>query len=320
VNKYSLAGPTAAYVKIIPDNKGQIVVHGGTSCVNLGQGSSTALSQIVAEEFRIPIGRVNLTVSDTAVTPFDTGTFSSRVTFHAGNAFRLACKDAVAQIFKAASDFLGVDAGQLETEKGIVYVKSEPDRSISIADLFNSFGESGFYWRKAGEIVGRALYEGGLKEDGGWAASFFTHCANGIEVEVNVETGEIRIIQIASAVEVGKAINPLMARGQMYGGIAMGCSTTLFEELIQTQDGTRNSHLADYKLATSCDLPTAGNIKVILMEQNPHRSGPYGAKGIGEVPVVGIAPAIANAVQAATGIRVTSLPITTETLCNFMSD
>ncbi|MFC1867834.1 xanthine dehydrogenase family protein molybdopterin-binding subunit [Thermodesulfobacteriota bacterium] len=282
----------------------------------LGQGSTTVLAQIAAEEFCTSIDKVSMVFTDTAITPFDHSTVSSRSTFHAGNALRLACQDAKRQIFEMASERLGVPADLLDIREWTVYVKGE-DRSMKVAELFAPLG----FVLKGGEIIGSGTFNGPMESEdaetgqGKRVVTYFTYGAQAVELMVNVETGQVRIIRAGASFDMGQPINPKLCEGQMEGGLGMGIGGALYEEVVLEKGAVLNPNFQDYRLPSSLDLPTRGEV-TSMIAAIPHREGPFGAKGFGEAVLVSVAPAIANAVYNATGVRIKDLPITRGKMIN----
>jgi len=314
-NKYSIV-PTAAaaIVKVHADG----LVELRTSTVDLGQGSSTIFSQMIAEEFKVPVSKVRVLNPDTDITPFDLGTSSSRSTFNMGNAIIKACADAKRQLFELAAKELEAHVDDLETADSRVFVKGSPARGIEIKDLFIPMVIGGYTLKEGAEIIGKATYYlPGVMPDpetgaSSRPASFYMFVAQAAEVEVDTLTGKIRIVRIVTANDCGKAINPMMVEGQQEGGVlSMGIGSALLEEVIIDNGVMLNPQLADYKIPTTLDCPILDNYKSAIIE-TPHRDGPWGAKGVGEGTMVCSAPAIANAIYDAIGIRFHDIPITPE--------
>ncbi len=314
-NKYSLV-PTASasIVKIREDE----MIELRCSVVDIGQGSNTIFSQIVAEELRIPVERVIMPHPDTLITPYDQFTGSSRATFGMGNAIRLACADLKRQLFDLASPELEANPDDLETAAFKVYVKGSPEKSIKIRDLFIPMVLSGRVLPQIGELLGKATYylpgvmpdpETGQSER---AAAFYIFTAQAAEVEVDIETGKIKVSKFVTACDCGRAINPMNVEGQIEGGaLSMGIGSALMEEIVMDNGQVLNPTFVDYKIPTSTDVPTLENTKSIIVEE-PHREGPFGAKGVGEGVLICSAPAIGNAIYDAIGIRFKEIPITPE--------
>jgi CO/xanthine dehydrogenase Mo-binding subunit len=314
-NKYSGA-PSASCAVVKINYEGNAIVY--TATVDIGHGSNTIFAQIVAEEFGIPIGKIKVINPDTSISPFDATTSSSRATFSMGNAIRMACHEARRQILEQGAKILMANPSELDLKNGEIFLASDNRRKIRIADLFVPLTLSGWALREGGEISGKAtFYEPGVKPDPETGQSsrptlFYMPTAQAAEVEVNVETGQVKVTNFVSAVDVGKAINPMNVEGQILGGaLSMGIGTALYEELLMEQGRILNPTFVDYKIPSALEVPSPGNVKAIIVE-DPHRQGPFGAKGVGEASLVITAPAISNAIFDATGIRFKDIPITPE--------
>lgn len=292
-----------AMVKINEDGSAAII----TGVVDQGAGQYSVLAQIVAEVLSIHIEAISVVAADTETTPFEQAVGASSATYRVGNSARLAAEDARRKLLRLASTRLEAPPEALELKGGRVFIKSMPDRGLPLANLaaiaINSPG---------GQIIGQA---GELKEaflsfqipykDEIDTASYSTHLA---EVEVDPDTGKVKVLRYFAAHDVGFALNPQSVKNQIEGGIAFGLGYALTEQLILHQGKTLNNNLTDYKLP---DFTTIPPIDMAIIEV-PSRFGPYGAKGVGEPPVIPVAPAIANAVYDAVGVRITELPITAE--------
>ena len=280
-----------------------------SGATEIGQGLMTVLAQVCAEELGVKLESIKAVIGDTGTTPFDDGAYGSRLTEHAGNAVRLAAKDAREQILKAAARWLEVSEDDLDTKEGRIFVKGSPDRGISLSELSLKLHRS-----DPGPILGRGSYFGGGKgysevagrkerEEWGWK-----YGVTGVEVEVDTETGAIKILKVVSAHDVGFAINPHLVEGQIEGTVVMGLANFLLEEM--QFDGGRvvNPTFMDYGFPTALECPPV--VSIIVEKHN--QEGPFGAKGVGELPIVGIGAALANAVYDAVGIRIKTSPITPE--------
>jgi CO/xanthine dehydrogenase Mo-binding subunit len=314
-NKYSIV-PTAsaAIVKVHPDG----LIELRTSTVELGQGSNTIFSQMIAEEFNVPVSMVRVLNPDTDLTPFDLGTASSRSTFNMGNAIRKACKDVKQQMFELAAKELGSAADELDTEDSRIFIKGSPEKSLHVSELFIPMVIGGYTLKEGAEILGKAtFYLPGITPDPETGhserpASFYMFVAQAAEVEVDTQTGKVRVLKMVTANDCGKAINPMMVEGQQDGGVlSMGIGSALLEEVITDNGVMLNPQFADYKIPTTLDCPDLDNYKTAIIE-TAHREGPWGAKGVGEGTMVSSAPAIANAIYDAIGIRFHEIPITPE--------
>lgn len=303
---------SVALVKVQPDGTLDLWI-GGTE---IGEGTYTVMSQIVAHEFRTSIDRVRVALPDTTYSPFDPGAFASRQTFILGNAVIKACVDAKMQLFSKAALMLDSSSDQLEMQEGTIYVRDDSSRRMSIEDLFRGKTRMGPYLEDLGEFIGRGSWGVSISEVGGKAEKSddgrtevsVTSSAAAALVSVNRETGHIRPLRLVVAVDVGRAINPTLALEQIRGGAFMGLSTALAEELVTESGRIVNPDYKDYKILSALD---ACVLEPLLIEK-PSPEGPYGAKGIGEIPTVSIASAIGNAVCNATGVRFRDLPLTAE--------
>jgi CO/xanthine dehydrogenase Mo-binding subunit len=261
------------------------------STVDMGQGSDTAMAQIAAEVLRVPAESVRVIHSDTDVTPFDMATLGSRSLFHMGNAVRLAAEDAVQKI------------DLLRKELGLA-------ADVSIPDLFKKkFG------MRAGNVMGTASFNppytppdaNGLTDN---ATPFWMVGGTGVEIEVDTETGRVRIARLVNVADVGTPINPKIVESQLSGAAIMQLGFTLFEKMLFDADGQlRNASLAEYKIPGLLDLPGEIINEAVGAVQ---KSGPFGAKGVGESATFGLSPAVANAIQDAVGVRLTELPMNAE--------
>jgi CO/xanthine dehydrogenase Mo-binding subunit len=276
---------------------------------DVGQGANTVLSQICAHELGIPIEHVTVKGPDTDVSPFGIGAIASRVTMVAGNAVIKAAREAREKLLQMAAATLEVAVADLTIEDGMIHVVGVPGKNVSVAEaaqlhLFRAGGES---------IYTRGSYDppstrADPKTHYGNISSAYTFAVQTVEVEVDTETGQVRLIDGFCADDCGKALNPMAVEGQAYGAMTQGIGGALYEGF-QFQDGCLvNADFADYTMPTAESIP---GLRSTLVESNdPY--GPYGAKGSSETAVAPTAGAIANAVYDAVGVRINSLPITPE--------
>ncbi|MDE2766307.1 MAG: xanthine dehydrogenase family protein molybdopterin-binding subunit [Chloroflexota bacterium] len=289
---------SGAFVRLHAD--GSATVHVGTT--EIGQGSRSALAQIAAEELRLPLSSVRVIASDTDAVPYDRSTGASRSTTLAGLAVHDAAADARAQMEDAAARYFETFAEQVALAEGSASFEGE---SISYGALIGQvFGGAG------GEIVGRSAItpdhpSGKLAED----PVFWEVSMGFAEVEVDTETGRVRVLRYTSVADPGKAINPAQVEGQDEGAAMQGVGHTLFEEMRYEEGQLMNPNLIDYRVPTFGDLPD--EFHTVLLERGDG-PGPYGAKGVGEGGIVAVAPAVANALFNATGARIRDLPLTPE--------
>jgi len=296
---------SAAFVKINEDGTLEIL----SSTTEVGQGSETVLCQIAAEELGVPLAWVRKATPDTAFTPYDTSTTSSRSTFHMGNAVKFAAADAKEQIVKLAAEILEANPDDLQIKEGNVFVTGVPAKALSIAQVLrHHFGSSG-------TVLGKGWYFPELEVKAEYFSDFMIFWilgSQGVEVEVNTQTGEVNILKIYAAMDVGKAIHPSNCEGQIEGGVSMGVGFAMYEEFMFKDGHVLNQNFLGYKLPSILEMPETESIIVECY----HKEGPFGAKGPGECTNVATPPAIANAIYDAVGVRIKNLPITPDKILN----
>jgi carbon-monoxide dehydrogenase large subunit len=296
---------SSAVVKFNED--GTVVVLTGTP--DVGQGSRTTLAQIAAEELGMKFEDIWVDLPDTDLSPVDLyGANATRITYVAGNAVKAAAADAKDQILKRAAEKWSLKPECLEIIRGEVFERGNPE---PLGDLHELIMEM---HRPLGlTVIGKGSYHTtGVPLDPETGQShvvdLFLFATQIAEVEVDRDTGLVKVLNIWSAHDVGKAINPTNVEGQIEGGIQMGLGFALTEEIVREKGKTLNPSFLDYKLFTALDMP---KIKPIIVEV-PEPLGPFGARGIGEATTIPTAAAIANAVFNAVGVRVKELPMTAE--------
>ena len=305
---------SSAIVKFNEDGTVNIL----STASDIGQGAMTALAQIAAEELGMPVECFKTNLPDTDYTPYEWQTVASRITYSAGNAVLLAARDARRQLEATGSAVLGVAADSVELRDGFAYEKNNPDNRVAVKDI--AMGVLLPQGAVGAPVVGRGQFipagltgldpETGQETEGGKGpAPFYTFGAQVADIEVDTETGEIVVKKITAAYEVGRVINQAMCVAQVQGGILQGLSSALFEQLIMENGKPLNNNFVDYKIAAAADTP---EMDIVLLETSPQPDGPFGAKGIGEPTMVPTAPAIANALYDAIGVRIKDLPLTAE--------
>jgi len=295
--------PASAFVEILAD--GTAIVLSGAA--DIGQGSDTVLVQIAAEELGISIEEVCIVSADTGVTPESGHTSASRQTYISGNAVRSAAREAKRVLLESAAEELETSVEELVAQGGKIYPSKEPDRWLSIREVAGRCRREGLLAIGSGFFNPQTTKldpETGQGEPYATYA-FATHIA---EVEVDTETGQVEILRIVAAHDVGKAINPRGIAGQITGGIAMGIGFALMEEFRLQQGASETVSLETYLIPTIQDIP---EIAFIVVEEQ-EETGPFGAKGVGEPAMIPTAPAIVNAIYDAIGVRITELPVTPE--------
>ena len=290
-----------AIVKV--DESGQVTLISGSS--ELGQGSETALAMIVAEEIGVPIESVQVVNSNTDIKPWDVGVHASRTTFVAGNAARMAAAAARDKILETAADLLEARPCDLRVRDGVVEVADEPERRIDFGRAVRRR-----LLREEGSVVmATAFYDPPThhqdKEYRGNISAAYGFGAHVAEVEVDPGTGMVRLLNLWTAHDVGRAINPMSCEGQIEGGAAMGVGLALSEELVMFDGQIAAPNLHDYGLPTSVDVPRT----VVNLVETIDPLGPFGAKGVGEGGIIPPPAAIANAIADATGVRPREYPM-----------
>lgn len=296
---------TSAIVKMNMDGTATVA----TGAMDMGQGLRTVMSQIAAEELGLEPDDIAVVIGDTDLTPFDVGIFGDRGTHTAGRAVKMAAEDAKNQILNAAAAAMGLDVSKLEVRDKKVFDRTSPDRFLQFRDLLG-----GGQYKKGGPVIGKASLN--LTEQAfdpnivrGAASKMFstytfaTHIA---EVEVDPRTGAVKVIKVTAVHDCGTVINPDGLKGQIIGGLATGLGYALYEDVVIENGQVKNPSFLEYRPPTSLDMPV---VEFDTVEEFDTK-GPFGAKGVGNVSVINIAPAIANAIENAVGIRVRSLPIT----------
>jgi CO/xanthine dehydrogenase Mo-binding subunit len=289
----AVISPTTSVANVNIAADGSTTLLCGT--VDMGQGSDTAMAQIVGEVLDIPADSVRVVPRDTDVTPYDMGTLGSRSLFHMGHAVQRAAEEARDKI------------------KALAREVGEPEGSNTpLPELFKKR-----YGMQAGNIVGTGIYKPdyvppdpttGLTPN---ATPFWMCAASGAEVEVDTETGHVRILHLINVVDCGRPLNPRIVETQISGASLMQLGFTMFEKMHIDAGQVTNASLADYKIPGILDVPAMMENEAVDAHQS---NGPFGAKGVGETATFCVSPAIANAIEDACGVRLTELPLNAETV------
>lgn len=302
---------SAANIRLLEDGSVEL----WTAATDPGEGIHTVLAQIVAEGMQVPVESVRMVVSDTDLTPVGTGASGSRQTSQMGMAVKLACDDLRRKMVAVASRKWGVEQEAFSFHGGKL-ILAGGGREIEYSELFSPGPMGGSYIPGEATLIGQGFWRpktGEIDPETGQcstekAVAYYTPVAQAARVAVNIETGVVRVDEYIGAVDVGKAINPMNVLGQNEGAISMGLNGTIQEEMVLLNGRVVNPDLKDYKLQNIMDAVPITSI--ILENYNP--DGPYGARGCGEAPISPVAPAVANAVFNAVGVRLYDLPITAE--------
>ena len=283
--------PTTSMAIVNVNADGSVIVHCSTT--DMGQGSDTVMAQIVAEVLGVGVDKVIVIHPDTDVTPYDMSTLGSRSTYHMGHAVRLAATEARDKLAEMAKE-LGLPEGT----------------NAPVDELFRCK-----YGMQAGNVIGSGSFIPPYKptdHDTGQspeATPYWMIGATGIELSVDTETGHVTIERLITVADLGTALNPEIVATQLSGAAIMQLGFTMSEEMIYDAGQVTNANLADYKIPGFFDIPPVMENVVVEAEQ---KSGPFGAKGVGESGTFGVSPAIANAVDDAVGVRITEMPLTPE--------
>jgi xanthine dehydrogenase molybdenum-binding subunit len=277
-----------------------------TGATEIGQGSETVLAMIVAETLGVPLERVDVVNSDTAIKPWDVGAHASRTTFIAGNAARLAAEKLRTRLLAMAAVELEAPAERLGSREGWIFVEGEPARRIA----YDRAARAGHLREHGRTLVAEAFYDPPTamldKDLRGNVSATYGFAAQAVVLDVEEATGAVRVRRIVSAHDVGRALNPLAAEGQIHGGIHMGLGYALSEHLVVRDGQILTASFMDYAVLKAEDMPEL----VVRLIESAEPEGPFGAKGLGESGVIPVSAAVANAVKDAIGVRFTELPIT----------
>jgi len=296
-------GSSGVYVKINPD--GSVTLN--TGAVEIGTAALTGAAQVLAEALGVDLADITVISGDTSSTPFDFGAQGSRTAFAVGNACRAAAVELERKLFELA-------AAHLKTTEDALALRDKhvvgPGGRVSLAELARQSQVTGGGMIAHGTFIAPGTPYDTKRVEGHVYPAFHSPSfhAHAVDLSVDPETGEVTIHKYVVAQDVGFALNPTYIEGQIEGGVAQGLGQTLSEEIVYRDGRVLNANLTDYKMPTTLDVP---RIESILVE-HPGRVGPFGAKGVGEPPNIEPPAAVANAIAAAVGARITSLPITAE--------
>jgi CO/xanthine dehydrogenase Mo-binding subunit len=277
---------------------------------DLGQGLKTVAGQIAAEALGVPLESITVDTGDTDSAPHCMGTFASRGTHRVGNAVIMAAHEAKQALLDVAAEELEAAAEDLDVHDGIVYVKGAPGREISVFDVALAA-----HFKYGRTISGRGIFlkpKSDVDPETGACDPDSTeaHATTVADVEVDTDTGEVTVLKLASAYEVGRQVNPAMVEGQITSGAVMGMGHALMEAVYPAYPAAEpHAHgFSDYLIPTVKDVP---EIESVVLEY-PSANGPYGVKGVGEMTANSPIPAIVNAIYDAVGVWITDLPVTPE--------
>ncbi len=305
---------SAAFLKFNEDASMNILVSG----MEIGQGYLTVLAQIAAEVLQVPPDKIRVETPDTDRNPYEWQTVASHVTWSCGNAVKNAALDAREQIFDLIERALDQQRDSLYMDDECVKSKTDKDFCLPLKDFIIEGIQKPDGTYRGGPIIGRGTFmpefSSALSDpetsQGGKPNVHYTVGAAAIKIELDKQTGKIRIPKVVLAVDCGKALNRDLVNGQITGGLLQGIATVLYEDMrFDAKGKLLNANFSDYKIPTAMDIPD--EVVPVIIE-TPQPDGPYGARGMGEHTMIPAAPIIANAVEDAIGIRIKSMPITAE--------
>jgi CO/xanthine dehydrogenase Mo-binding subunit len=297
------AFPSSAVAKLNADGSLNVL----TGSVEMGQGALTALAQIAADEVTLPVSRVRVSTPDTAVTPWDQMSAASRTTNNMGKAIRFAVVDVKKQLLEMAAQRLEISVDDLDVVGGTVQPKGSPDKALPFAAILGP--------ARIGNLLGRGSFQAVSHldlEGQGIGSSQWHPAVCAAEVEVDIETGRVRILKMHMALYVGRMINPLQCELQVEGAATFGIGQSLFEEILWDENGNlTNPNLSDYMVPSILDLPPQFDETVLETDTTE-------VHGIGETSLPSVMPAVGNAVSRAIGVSLPNLPLTPEKVLRAM--
>jgi len=310
IGNTGLPNPAGAVVDWLDDASVNLMV----GCADIGQGSDTVLAQIVAEELGISYENVTVVSADTMVTPDGGASSASRQTYISGNAVRLAAIEAKKIPLEEAGIMLKQDRANLTFKDGMVWANGQPT-GVTVKAVLASCRMKGKLTLGSGWFNPETT---GLDLETGYSSPYATYAfaTQVVEVEVNTGTGQVEVLKIIAAHDLGRAINPVLVEGQIEGGTSMGVGYALMEEVITARGKIQNPNFSGYLIPTVLDVPEVTSILI----EDAEPTGPFGAKGVGEPSLIPTAAAIANAVFNAIGVRIFSLPITPEKVLSALTE
>jgi len=302
IGKTGIPNPSTVWLELLDNGKANLY----TGCADIGQGSTTILRQIAAEELDLPLEDISIITADSQLTPDSGLTSASRQTYITGKATQNACKRAKEILFKEVAEFFKTRIDNLKLKEKIIYDKNNPSNCFPLKDAIIQYRKKGVL-----QLIEGYFNPKTTKLDEKLQGSPYGTYASGTQlavVEADIETGQVKVLKIIAAHDVGKAINPLNVEGQIEGGCVMGMGQALLEEFVIKKGKVITSDLAEYLIPTALDAP---EIETVIIEKE-EETGPFGAKGMAECTNVPTMAAISNAISDAIGTRMKNLPITAE--------
>lgn len=299
--------PDASRARVCFNDRDELEVYSGA--VEVGQGLLNMIAQVAAQETGVPLEQVRVIAADTALTPESGSSSATRQTYFTGSAVRMACSELREHLFDVAQNRLGVHPLDIRIENGILFEAARPENRVPLGDVLAEARRRGVPLEAAALFKPRTVEE--HPETGLSPRAFITYLfgAHIAQVLVDTETGQVKVERYIACHDVGRAINPVQVEGQIQGGVAQGIGMALMEEVLMNQEGRMlNAGFTDYILPSLGDVP---EIEAVILEHDDP-GGPFGARGIGEPPLIGVCPAIAGAIRDAVGLWVRETPATSE--------
>jgi nicotinate dehydrogenase large molybdopterin subunit len=305
--------PNPGFARIEAKDSGEFTLYLG--CGDMGQGSATTMTQIVAEVLQSTPEKISLLIGDTDLCP-DSGTSTaSRVTYVVGRSVQLASEDLRDLLCKSAASLLGINVDDVLLDKGFLFASESPARRVPVSEVIEKMKKDGLAPVGTGEFNPETIPLD-PKTSQGSPYGTYAFATQGALVSVDTDTGEIEVLDIVACHDVGKVVNPINVSAQIEGGVSMGVGYGLMEEVLLKEGAIQNPRFREYYVPTALDLPEVTS----LLVESEEPTGPFGAKGVGEPALLPTAPAILNAVAVATGIRVKEIPVTSEKLWKLLKE
>lgn len=297
--------PDTSRARVRFSDAGRLEVY--TGAVEVGQGLLQMAAQIASQEVGVTLDLIDVIAADTAITPEAGSSSATRQTFFSGNAIRLAANEMRLQLLDIAGAMLRVHPDELDLAGNYLFSREHPENRLPISEVVEAGRKRGHSLETSAIFQPRTVTQ---DSNGLSPRSFITYlfASHAAEVLVDIETGEVMVQRIVAVHDVGKAINPTLVEGQIEGGVTQGLGMVLMEEVVRKDGRMLNPNFTDYVLPTPVDVPP---IQAIVLE-NADPAGPFGARGIGEPPLIGTPPAVLGAIYDAIGTQVTTLPATGE--------
>ena len=305
--------PGASRARVELDEDGTATVY--TGAVEFGQGLLNTMTQIAGEELGLPLEKMRIVAADTGRTEEAGPSSATRQTYFTGNAVRLAASELREQLLDIAGAYLGLHPHDLSLRHGWAFDTGNQQKRVSVAQLYKEGISRGYTLKASALYKPRTISE--IRETGQSPQAFVTYLfgAHVSQVLVDIETGEIKVERHIAAHDVGKAINPKSVEGQICGGVAMGIGMALMEEIVYDKGKIKNPGWTDYIIPTIKDLP---EIEPVIVERDDP-GGPFGARGVGEPPLIGAVPAVLSAINNATGKAAATLPVNPERMWQMLN-